>query len=59
MRESLKRAKDKYRKNKVRVVTLHLLRKQEADVIDKLDNGPSKKQYIINLVRKDIENEKN
>lgn len=59
MRESLKKAKDKYRKSKVRVVTLHLLRKQEADVIEKLDNVPSKKQYIVSLVRKDLENEKN
>lgn len=59
MRESLKKAKEKYRKSKVRVVTLHLLREQEADVIDKLDNVPSKKGYIVSLIRKDTKNEKN
>lgn len=43
--------------NIVRYV-VDLNRTNDKDIVDKLESVPNKKQYIISLIKKDIENEK-
>ena len=51
------RAIGKFNKLNTKCVQLRLNFKTDADVIEKLDNVPSKMGYIKNLIRKDIKND--
>lgn len=44
----------KYKEKTYSIVRL-LIRKEETEVLEKLNSVESKTQYIINLIRKDIE----
>ena len=48
------KAKLKYRKNKVKRITIDFYINTEQDLIAKLDSVPSKATYIKKLIRKDL-----
>lgn len=54
--EAQKRAKTKYRANKVKTVYLEFY-PTETDLIKHLDKQDKKQTYIKNLIREDMKNE--
>ena len=50
--------RSKWVKSNIIRYVVDLNRSNEKDIIDKLESVPNKKQYIISLIKKDIENEK-
>ena len=50
--------RSKWVKSNIIRFVVDLNRSNEKDIIDKLESVPNKKQYIISLIKKDIENEK-
>lgn len=53
------KASNKYDKENTKSVLLKLNKKTDADIIEMLDAVPSKMGYIKNLIRQDIEAQKN
>jgi len=45
----------KWRKENIKKLILDLNKTSDKDVIDHLDKQPNKKEYLIGLVRKDME----
>ena len=45
----------KWRKENIKKIILDLNKTTDKDVLDHLDKQPNKKEYLIGLVRKDIE----
>lgn len=45
----------KYKKENCVQIAIRFSKLYEQDVLDKLDSVPNKRQYILNLIRKDIE----
>lgn len=52
------RAVKKYNKENARTYSLTLFMHSEADIIERLEKEPSKRAYLIGLIRDDIEREK-
>ena len=52
------KASNKYDKENTKSVLLKLNKKTDADIIEMLDAVPSKKGYIKDLIRQDIEAQK-
>lgn len=50
--------RSKWVKSNIIRYVVDLNRSNEKDIVDKLESVPNKKQYIISLIKKDIENEK-
>lgn len=50
--------RSKWVKSNIIRYVVDLNRSNEKDIIDKLESVPNKKQYIISLIKKDIEKEK-
>lgn len=48
------KAVNKFNKEKTKCVNLRLNLKTDADILEKLDNVPSKMGYIKELIRNDI-----
>ena len=48
----------KYNKTFEKVISLHFAAEADKDIIDKINSAPSKVGYIRELVRADIEREK-
>lgn len=44
-----------WRKENLKRVDFYLNKKNESDVIEHLDKQPNRREYLINLIRKDIE----
>ncbi len=55
--EARKKAKNKYDKKTYFRLSL-LIRKDDEEIIEKLESVPSKNGYIINLIKEDIANKK-
>lgn len=53
------KASNKYDKENTKSVLLKLNKKTDADIIEMLDAVPSKMGYIKDLIRQDIEAQKN
>ena len=51
--EAQKRAKEKYRKTKTHKITIEFY-PQDADLLQKVNEQPSKQRYIKNLIKKDL-----
>lgn len=47
-----------WRKENIKRVSIDLNKINHADVIEQLDKQPSKQAYIVELIRKDIEERK-
>ena len=47
-----------YNKEREKVISLHFIAEADKDIIDKINSAPSKVGYIRELVRADIEREK-
>lgn len=59
-KESTLKAIRKYKQAKVRRIPFDFNIEKEKDVLDKLDSTPNKKQYIVGLIREDMnENDDN
>lgn len=56
MRESAKRAKAKYKAEKVKTITIEFY-PTETDLIEHLNRQDKKQTYIKNLIREDIKKE--
>lgn len=52
--DARKRADLNYKKKTMKQVTLALHKANEADVIEFLDKVENKRQYLINLIRNDM-----
>lgn len=52
--EAQKKASERYDKANTKLVVLKLNKKTDCDVLDRLDEVPSKQGYIKKLVRDDI-----
>lgn len=50
--------KERYDKEKTKMYTFKVIKRTEADIIEKLDSVPNKAGYIKNLIRNDIYGEK-
>ncbi len=48
------KAVNKFNKEKTRCIQIRLNKNTDADILEKLDNVPSKMGYIKELIRKDI-----
>lgn len=57
--EALKKAQDKYYKEKVKQINLRLNREYDADCIEWLEKQSNRKESITRLIRNQIEHEKN
>ena len=55
--EALKKAQDKYKKEKTIIINIRLHNERDADIIEQLKNKGSKQGYIKQLIRSDISNE--
>ncbi len=53
--EALKKAQEKYKKEKTKIVNIRLHNDKDADIIQKLDEVGSKQGYIKALIREDID----
>lgn len=53
--EALKKAQEKYKKEKTKIVNIRLHNDKDADIIQKLDEVSSKQGYIKALIREDID----
>lgn len=49
------RAVDKFNKEKTKCVLLRLNLSTDKDILEKLDNVPSKMGYVKDLIRRDIQ----
>lgn len=58
MKDSLKKAQDKYNKENSTFVSVKLNNNLDTDIINKLKTVPSKAGYIKELIRRDIEGDK-
>ena len=47
-----------YNKDREKVISLHFIAEADKDIIDKINSAPNKVGYIRELVRADIEREK-
>jgi len=52
-------AQEKYNKEQVKAFTIKFNKKEDADIIEKLETLPSKVEYFRRIIREDIERENN
>ena len=55
--EAAQRANYKYKREKMVQFNLRFGKELDADILEKLDSVPNKRQYIIRLIREDIARE--
>lgn len=55
--EALKKAQEKYKKEKTKIVNIRLHNDKDADIIERLNEVHSKQGYIKDLIRADIKND--
>lgn len=58
LEKNIKAANNRYKKENYRNLMLRVSKKYEADVIEKLESVDNIRQYVIRLIREDIEREK-
>lgn len=56
--EAQKKASNKHNKENTKIISLRLNFRTDKDILEKLDNVPSKMGYIKELIRKDIASQK-
>lgn len=56
--ESLKKAQEKYQKEKTTLINIRLNNEKDKDIIEQLKTKGSKQGYIKQLIRADIERKK-
>lgn len=52
-------AKQRYDKEKTRMISFKVIKNTEADILERLEKEPNRAGYIKRLIRADIEKEKN
>lgn len=52
--DAQKKASERYDKANTKLITLKLNKRTDSDVLDRLDEVPSKQGYIKRLIRDDI-----
>ena len=57
-KEKQAEATSKWKKENMIGVSFRLSKAHESDIIEKLDSVPSKKTYIVNLIRADMRRDK-
>jgi hypothetical protein len=55
--DSLKKAQEKYQKEKTTLMNIRLNKEKDKDIIDQLRTKASKQGYIKQLIRNDVTNE--